>query len=80
MSNDLDDIRGRLADLSAMAAQQQADNDRLADAAADRMRAVNEELGELRPRVNTDRMAADQYQRLIMERGQLQLTLAQFGR
>lgn len=77
---DIDDIRGRLADLSAMEARHQADNDRLADASAARLRAVNDELDELRPRVNIDRMAADQYQRLIGERGQLQLTLAQFGR
>ena len=49
---------------------------RILDAAQDRLKKVQAQLKTVQPRTLLEESAADQYQELILERGQLQHTIA----
>lgn len=69
-----DALRGDLAALGAQSESvRQVDND-LTRAAGDRRAWIDPRLDELRPHVHTDRAAADEYEALVAERGQLDTT------
>lgn len=80
MEDTLEDVRARLADLSALSARQAADDDAIVTAAIERIRQIDGELDDLMPKVASDDAASVQYQALIKERGTLQQTLARLGR
>lgn len=69
--------RRRLAHLSGLRARTAAAEARILDAARARLDAVDADLVRLRPRVNTDPHAAERYQALVLERGQLHRVASQ---
>jgi len=68
-------MRRRLAELSAMGAKTARAGSAIAAAAVERREVIEAKIAELRPRVLTDSAAADEYQALIHERGQLDIVL-----
>ena len=68
--------RTRLVHLAAVAERSNQAERRIHDAAVDRRSIVERELQTLRPRVNLDDAAAERYQALILERGQLDTVIA----
>jgi hypothetical protein len=70
----------RLAHLGGLAAKTAADERRILDAAEARLHEVDGQLTQLRPRAVADAAAGDAYERLTMERGQLQIVIAQAQR
>ena len=67
----------RLGHLAGVAAKTLEAECRILAVAEDRLRQVEADLQKLRPRVYLDQDAADDYQRLVLERGQLALVIAQ---
>jgi hypothetical protein len=68
--------KSRLAQLAGLAARTEAAERRIAGAAEDRRAALCADLDKLRPRVHLDPGAAEQYQALVLERGQIDTVLA----
>ncbi|MDU7523501.1 MAG: hypothetical protein E7K72_19305 [Roseomonas mucosa] len=68
--------RQRLSHLQGIAGRTAAAERRILDLAEKRHAEVLADLARLRPRVNLDPDAAEQYQRLTMERGQLDMVTA----
>lgn len=66
----------RLAHLGGLAARTDAAERRILDAAEDRLRIVRAELDQLRPRALADDAAAERYQALTLESGQLDTVIA----
>ena len=62
--------------LSGLNERTQATEKAILSAAMARRDAVNRDIDDLRPRVNLDGGAAEQYQALILERGQLDTVIA----
>lgn len=75
-----DQIRSRIADLSALAAKTQATERRILEQAERRLEQIAGRLKEIKPRVLLDESLSDEYQRLILERGKLGLVVAQARR
>ena len=75
-----DQIRSRIADLSALAAKTQATERRILEQAELRLEQIAGRLEEIKPRVLLDESLSDEYQRLILERGKLGLVVAQARR
>jgi hypothetical protein len=75
-----DQIRSRIADLSALAAKTQATERRILERAERRLEQIAGRLEEIKPRVLLDESLSDEYQRLILERGKLGLVVAQARR
>ena len=75
-----DQIRSRIADLSALAAKTQATERLILEQAERRLEQIAGRLEEIKPRVLLDESLSDEYQRLILERGKLGLVVAQARR
>ena len=75
-----DQIRSRIADLSALAAKTQATERRILEQAELRLEQIAGRLEEIKPRVLLDESLSDEYQRLILERGKLGIVVAQARR
>jgi len=75
-----DQIRSRIADLSALAAKTQATERRILERAERRLEQIAGRLEEIKPRVLLDESLSDEYQRLILERGKLGIVVAQARR
>ena len=71
-----DSLRSDLAGLGADAVKTEQSADQIKYGARVRREEVNARLVELRSKVITDDGAADEYQALIAERGQLDIVLA----
>lgn len=71
----LDAAKRRLVHLHGLAAKTAETERRILSAAEHRLEAVRADLEKLRPRVNLDSAAADQYQSLTLERGKLELVI-----
>lgn len=67
----------RLGHLAGLAARTDAAERKILEAAQEMLAKVEEDLPKLRARVQTDPEAADRYQALTLERGQLQQVIAQ---
>jgi hypothetical protein len=76
-STHVDAARARLANLGGLADKTTHAERAILQAADDRRAAIQADIEKLRPRVNLDQAAADQYQALILERGQLDTVAAQ---
>lgn len=72
----IDAARSRLVDLTGLAARTHAAEQRILERAEARHAEVVQELDRLRPRAVADRGAGDEYQRLLVERGQLEVIIA----
>lgn len=70
------EIRTRLATLHALEAKTRQTEQRILERAELRLDDINDRIEELRPRVMIDEDAADEYQRLIVERGKLHMVVA----
>jgi hypothetical protein len=68
--------RTRLVHLAGLSARTHAAEQRILDAAEHRLESVDRDIATLRPRVNLSDEAAQQYQDLHMERGQLVIVIA----
>ena len=75
-----DEIRSRLGDLAALSAKTEAAERRILEHAEKRLGVIAGRLEEIRPRALLDDALADEYQRLILERGKLNLVVAQARR
>ena len=75
-----DQIRSRIADLSALPAKTQAPERRILEQPERRLEQIAGRLEEIKPRVLLDESLSDEYQRLILERGKLGLVVAQARR
>ncbi|HEY0206510.1 MAG TPA: hypothetical protein VGC15_20450 [Acetobacteraceae bacterium] len=73
----LDAAKRRLVHLSGLSARTADAERRILTAAQDRHAAVLADMDRLRPRVNTDPKAADAYQDLVLEAGQLARVISQ---
>lgn len=71
-----DDVRSGLVSAAAGAEQVNEDDAKIRAAAEKRHAAVQADLDELRSRVDADPDAAAHYQKLIAERGRLNIVLA----
>jgi hypothetical protein len=69
-------IKVRLVHLSGLAEKTASTEKAILNASVTRREIVNNRLTALRPRVNLDAEAADQYQDLILERGRLDTVIA----
>ncbi len=69
-------VKLRLTHLSGLAQKSAATEQRIHDAAVARLAAVGKELDALRPQVMLEPAAADDYQALTLERGQLATVIA----
>lgn len=76
MAVTLDSLRRDLANGAAAEASVQRAAGEIRRAAAQRRETVQSRIAELVPLVNRSQGAADEYQRLIAERGQLDIVLA----
>ena len=72
----IDAARSRLGDLSGLAARTHAAELRILEEAERRREAVQSDLDKLKPRAIGDTSAGDEYQRLLVERGQLDIIIA----
>ncbi len=68
--------KARLAHLAGLAEKTDATEHKILAAAMERLELVDCDLSKLRPRVNLDDAAAERYQELTLERGQLALVIA----
>jgi hypothetical protein len=68
--------RQRLGHLAGVASRTRAAEQRILEAGRDRIAAVNADLEKLGRRALLDDGAADQYQALVAERGQLAIVVA----
>ena len=75
-----DKIRAALGDLAALSAKTEAAERRILAQAERRLDVIAGRLDEIRPRALLDEALADEYQRLILERGKLNLVVAQARR
>lgn len=75
-----DQIRSRIAALSALAVKTQQTERRILEQAERRLGEIAGRLDEIRPRVLLDDALADEYQRLILERGKLDIVVSQARR
>lgn len=66
----------RLVHLEGLSQKTEETERRILAAAEDRLAAVSADLEKLRPRVNLDQAAADQYRELTLERGKLSTVIA----
>jgi hypothetical protein len=69
--------KARLCHLAGIAARTRDAEQSIHDIAEKRLAAVEASLTQLRPRAISDREAGDQYQSLMLERGQLQVVISQ---
>lgn len=67
----------RLVHLQGLDAKTAAEERRILDAAVDRLKRVEADIAQLRPRALTDDAAADRYTDLVAERGDLAMVIAQ---
>ena len=72
-----DKIRAALGDLAALSAKTEAAVRRILAQAERRLGVIAGRIDEIRPRALLDEALADEYQRLILERGKLNLVVAQ---
>lgn len=72
-----DELKSALAGVHRQAARAEKADDNIAHAAGERLQQVNDRLSELRGEALTDQAASEEYQALMVERGQLQTVLAQ---
>lgn len=75
-----DKIHAALGDLAALSAKTEAAERRIMTQAERRLGVIAGRLDEIRPRALLDETLADEYQRLILERGKLNLVVAQARR
>jgi len=75
-----DKIHAALGDLAALSAKTEAAERRIMTQAERRLGVIAGRLDEIRPRALLDEALADEYQRLILERGKLNLVVAQARR
>ncbi len=75
-----DKIHSALGDLSALASKTEAAERRILAQAERRLDVIAGRLDEIRPRALLDDALSDEYQRLILERGKLNLVVAQARR
>lgn len=75
-----DKIHASLGDLAALSAKTEAAERRILAQAERRLGVIAGRLDEIRPRALLDEAMADEYQRLILERGKLNLVAAQARR
>lgn len=75
-----DKIHAALGDLAALSAKTEAAERRIMTQAERRLGVIAGQLDEIRPRALLDETLADEYQRLILERGKLNLVVAQARR
>lgn len=75
-----DKIHAALGDLAAMSAKTETAERRILAQAECRLDVIAGRLDEIRPRALLDEALADEYQRLILERGKLNLVVAQARR
>lgn len=71
----IDAAKQRLAHLGGLSERTEAAERKILDAAEDRLTTIDADLAKLRPRVNLDDAAGDQYQALTLERGQCVLVI-----
>lgn len=71
----IDAAKQRLAHLAGLSERTEAAERKILESAEDRLTAIDADLGKLRPRVNLDDAAGDQYQELTLERGQCVLVI-----
>lgn len=70
-------LRQRLAHLGGLSARTGETERAIMEAAEDRLKAIDADRDKLRNRVHSSATAADEYERLTLERGQCQLVIAQ---
>lgn len=75
-----DQIHSALGDLSALASKTDAAERRILEQAEKQLGEIATRIDEIRPRVLLDDALSDEYQRLILERGKLNLVVAQARR
>lgn len=76
---DLATLRQKAAELSGAGQQTAAVERKILDAATDRLLIVRQRLDQLSDTVNTDTESAAQYQQLYLEKGRLELVIANAG-
>jgi hypothetical protein len=72
----IDAAKRRLAHLGGLAAKTEAAEQRILEAAQERVEAVEADMQKLKGRALVDEAAADQYRALTFEHGQLGLVIA----
>lgn len=73
---DTNELRKRLARLTAMQQHSTETDRQISEAAESRLAVVKARLDELRPSVLSDNRAAEEYEDLVMESGRLNRVLA----
>lgn len=73
MAETPDSLRSKLADVAKAQAGVRRSGENIKRAAAERGEVIDARLAELRPNVITDQAAAEEYEALLQERGQLGL-------
>lgn len=75
-----DKIHAALGDLAALSAKTEAAERRILERAEARLGEIAGRLNEIRPQALLDDAVSDEYQRLILERGRLNIVVAQSRR
>ena len=78
-SDHLEAARARLTHLGGLSAHTAAVEGKILESAEARLSVVEQDIATLRPRVNLDGDAAEKYQALVLERGQLKIVIARAG-
>lgn len=71
MPETVESLKAAIAGVHKQASEVQRNGRAIKVSAEERMADVDKRLAELRPKALTDQAAADEYQRLIVERGRL---------
>lgn len=77
MKQNIENVRRQIGELSGLAEKTDAAERKILEAAEKRLETVESRLGELRTRALVDTEAGKEYQGLALERGRLNMVIAQ---